>query len=253
MERDVELNLIQRALAGDRFATGELIRAQQGPLYAYMLRMCRRVDLAEDVTQEALYKAIKNLHRYDARWRFSTWVFTIARRLWLNMQDRKSPAYDSDLMDVMPSVAPVWGLSGWAPEQRDGAAQARVVIERAMDALPDVQREAVVLCHQLGWPLKLAADLMGLPEGTIKSHLFRARGTLREQLASWYAREHRARQRDDEHEQEIEPDATSGVRKTGESGLIADDAADRAGHVSRSARRHRQADDGTNRGREDGI
>lgn len=189
MEREVELNLIRRALAGDRTATGDLIRGHQGPLYAYMLRMCRRTDLAEDVTQEALYKAISNLRRYDARWRFSTWLFTIARRLWMNMQERKAPAYDSELLEAMPGVAPVWAVTGWLTEQRDDGARTRAVIERAMDKLPDVQREAVVLCHQLGWPIKLASELMGLPEGTIKSHLFRARMTLREQLSTWYARE----------------------------------------------------------------
>lgn len=198
MEREVELNLIQRALAGDRTATGDLIRGHQGPLYAYMLRMCRRTDLAEDVTQEALYKAIKNLSRYDARWRFSTWLFTIARRLWLNMQERKAPTYDSEMLEAVQGVAPVWTLSGWVAEEQKDGARTRDVIERAMNTLPDVQREAVVLCHQLGWPLKLASELMGVPEGTVKSHLFRARITLREHLAQWYARESGTGQEDEQ-------------------------------------------------------
>jgi RNA polymerase sigma-70 factor, ECF subfamily len=205
MDRDVELNLIARALAGDRTATGELIRGHQGALYSYMLRMTRRVDVAEDLTQEALYKAIKNLSRYDTRWRFSTWLFTIARRLWMNVMERRTPAYDTELMDAMPCVQPVWSLAGWTAERSDAAERTRVVIERAMETLPDAQREAVVLCHQLGWSLKLASELMGLPEGTIKSHLFRARVTLREHLSAWYARE-------GENSQDDERAATSGSR-----------------------------------------
>jgi RNA polymerase sigma-70 factor (ECF subfamily) len=191
MDRDAEILLIRRSLAGDRAATGDLIRAHQGALFAYMLRMCKRTDLAEDVTQEALYKAIKNLPRYDSRWRFSTWLFTIARRLWMNMQERKAPSYDSDLIDTVPGSDNAWSVTTWATQSHDGSSNSRNHIDAAMNALPDVQREAVVLCHQLGWPLKLAAQLMGLPEGTIKSHLFRARATLRQELAVWYARERR--------------------------------------------------------------
>jgi DNA-directed RNA polymerase specialized sigma24 family protein len=82
-------------------------------------------------------------------------------------------------------------VTTWATQSHDGSSNSRNHIDAAMNALPDVQREAVVLCHQLGWPLKLAAQLMGLPEGTIKSHLFRARATLRQELAVWYARERR--------------------------------------------------------------
>lgn len=215
MERELELNLIQQALAGNRVATGELIRGHQGPLYAYMLRMCRRTDLAEDITQEALYKAIKNLSRYDPRWRFSTWLFTIARRLWMNMQERRTPAYDSEMLEAVPGMGPVWGVTGWVTEQRDEGAKARDVIERAMNALPDVQREAVVLCHQLGWPLKLASELMDLPEGTVKSHLYRARITLREQLSAWYSRESRGVQEDEQAATSVARWSGGGVGRSG--------------------------------------
>jgi RNA polymerase sigma-70 factor, ECF subfamily len=191
MERQAEIMLIRRSLAGDSAATAQLVRAHQGPLFAYMLRMCKRREAAEDVTQEALYKAVKNLARYDARWRFSTWLFTIARRLWMNWSERKSPKIDSELIEALPSVKPVWGLSGWTAEQRDETQNVKAVIEQAMQSLPDAQREAIVLCHQLGWPVKLAGELMNMPEGTVKSHLFRARATLREQLSAWFAREHR--------------------------------------------------------------
>lgn len=186
MEREQEVNLIERALAGDDRAAGQLLQSHAPGLTLYLLRMCKHREIAEDVAQEAMYRAIKNLDRFDKRWRFSTWLFTIARRLWLNLHDRRSARSDSELIDALPNLKPVWELRGWSAEERDAAETSREVLDRALEKLPDVQREAVVLCHQLDWPVKLAGHVMGLPEGTVKSHLFRARAVLRAELAAWY-------------------------------------------------------------------
>ncbi|HYF14376.1 MAG TPA: RNA polymerase sigma factor [Phycisphaerales bacterium] len=188
MDRDSEAQLVKRALAGDPQATAELIRAHQAPLYSFMLRMTRGdAALAEDITQEAFYRAIKALDRYDARWRFSTWVFTIARRLFLTWQARLTPRAAGDALDDMPAVAPVWGVAGWTVERAEERDTQRGVIDRALAHLSPPQREVVVLHHQLDWPVELIAEALGMPEGTVKSHLFRARARLRGVLAAGLA------------------------------------------------------------------
>ena len=91
MERNEEHALIREAIAGDRDAMGALIRNYQPSLNAYMLRLSGRPDVAEDICHEAFVRVMTNLHRFDFRYRFSTWLFTIARRLYVNaMQKRKT-------------------------------------------------------------------------------------------------------------------------------------------------------------------
>lgn len=184
MERAQEQALVVKAAAGDRHAASSLIQAHQASLYCYLLRVTGRRDIAEDVTQEAFYRALKSLDRYDPRWRFSTWLFTIARRVWLNARDRRGPSYNSDLLARTDDVRPVWGLHGWVEPASEEQALQRRALERAMAELTDLQREAVVLFHQMDWPIKVVSLVMDLPEGTVKSHLFRARARLREVLAS---------------------------------------------------------------------
>src|ERR1043165_4415136 len=98
MKRVDEEKLILRATRGDRAAAEVLIRGHQQSLYSYMLRMTGQADVAEDVVQEAFVRVLSNLDRFDPRFRFSTWVFTIAKRLYVNMCQRQKPMYNSDVV-----------------------------------------------------------------------------------------------------------------------------------------------------------
>lgn len=178
MTRQQERTLLARAAAGDRDAAGECIRAHQGPLYAYILRMSGRPELAEDVVQEAFVRVLSNLDRYDPRFRFSTWLFTIARRVYLNTQQRKRAYPGTDLIAFLPD-----DRQESVVERVDERAFAGSRIDRAMRELTEVQREVVVLFHQLDWPIALIAQHLELPQGTVKSHLHRARQRLRVLLA----------------------------------------------------------------------
>lgn len=176
MSRQEEQTLIRRAAAGDREAAAICIRAHQGPVYSYILRMSGRPDIAEDVVQEAFVRALANLDRFDPRYRFSTWIFTIARRVYLNMAQKHRPAPDSEAVDraVDASVGPDAGA------ERSDLSEA---LDRALWQLNETQREVVILFHQFDWTIALIARHLDLPEGTVKSHLHRARRRLREILA----------------------------------------------------------------------
>ena len=71
--RSLETKLIAQAKQGDGHAIAELIRAHQDALYAFILRMSHRPEIAEDIVQEAFVRVLKNLDRFDTRFRFSTW------------------------------------------------------------------------------------------------------------------------------------------------------------------------------------
>jgi RNA polymerase sigma-70 factor (ECF subfamily) len=190
MDRREEQLLIERAAAGDRDAAGALIRAHQNSLYAYILRMSGRPDVAEDVVQDAFVRVLANLDRFDPRFRFSTWLFTIAKRLYVNACQKFKPVYDSDVVGGRDGGFDEPHLPAMDSEFRG---KARDAIGRALARLSEEQREIIVLFHQQEWPIALIAEHMGMPEGTIKSHLHRGRRKMRkyfEQHATGCVRDH---------------------------------------------------------------
>lgn len=176
MERNEEHALIREAIAGDRDAMGELIRNYQPSLNAYMLRLSGRPDVAEDICHEAFVRVMTNLHRFDFRYRFSTWLFTIARRLYVNAMQKMKPAFDTDTVSA-------WRGKDDKPHETTGHAETmgtvRDALQDALMELTEEQRSVLVLFHQLDWPIAVIAEHMGMPEGTIKSHLHRGRRKLR--------------------------------------------------------------------------
>lgn len=179
MTRSEEREMIERAIAGDRAAAEQCVKAHQASLYAYMLRMSGRPDVAEDIVQDAFVRALTNLQRFDFRFRFSTWLFTIAKRLYVNACQKHRPTYDTDAVDLRQG----YGDAPEAPTIYDEVSDnASIALKHALAALPTEQREVVVLFYQLDWPISQIAEYLELPEGTVKSHLHRSRRRMREAL-----------------------------------------------------------------------
>lgn len=188
MDRKVENKLIAAAAKGDRSAAEALIKAHQGPLFSYILRLGGKADLAEDVVQEAFVRVLSNLDRFDTKYRFSTWLFTIAKRVYLNILDKKQAKGGYD--EVGPRATTPRGGAIGTPQAPDAPATtsdsqsvAKDALQSALMALPSVQREVVILFHQSDWPIWLVAEHLQLPVGTVKSHLHRGRERLRQALA----------------------------------------------------------------------
>jgi RNA polymerase sigma-70 factor, ECF subfamily len=180
MERAEEVRTIEAAAEGDRAAAGKLIKAHQASLYAYMLRLSGRPDIAEDIVQDAFVRVLTNLHRFNPKYRFSTWLFTIAKRLYVNAMQKHKPVYDTDTVggragthDEPMTPAIEWESSG----------RARDALGQALDCLSGEQREIVILFYQQDWPIAQIAGYMGMPEGTVKSHLHRGRAKMRKSLS----------------------------------------------------------------------
>ncbi|MGQ0629300.1 MAG: RNA polymerase sigma factor [Phycisphaerales bacterium] len=171
--------LIARVLDGDRAAAEALVRAHQPSLYAFMLRIIGKPEVAEDVVQEAFVRALTHLERYDNRFRFSTWLFTIAKRLYVNANQRLTPAFDTDFV----ATAPAHRLHDGAPLRpifsSESCEDTHRAIETGLAALSADQREAIILFYQLDWPIDQISAYLDQPEGTIKSHLHRARARMR--------------------------------------------------------------------------
>ncbi|MCW5776147.1 MAG: sigma-70 family RNA polymerase sigma factor [Phycisphaeraceae bacterium] len=162
MDRAQERRLIRRAAAGDKQAAEACIRAHQQSLYAYMLRLSGRPDVAEDIVQEAFVRVLTSLDRFDDRYRFSTWLFTIARRLYVNACQKHKPVYESDVVGG-------WHSSADGPESpvidAEVHGNTRDALQAALLRLPDDQREVVILFHQQDWPIALIASIWECPRG----------------------------------------------------------------------------------------
>lgn len=176
MTKGEELRLIELAQAGDHDAASALIRAHQKSLFAYLLRLSGNPELSEDVVQDAFVRVLTNLHRFDPRFRFSTWLFTIAKRLYVNACQKMKPLYDTDVVGSRQGGAEEPSLPTLL---RERTSHARDAIGRALQQLSAEQREIVVLFHQQEWPITRIAEFMEMPEGTVKSHLHRGRRKMR--------------------------------------------------------------------------
>ena len=176
MRRSEELKLIKRAAGGDRAAAEYFVRAYQHGLHAYLYRMCGDAQTSEDIVQDAFVRLLTNLDRFDPRFRFSTWLFTIAKRLYFNAAQKMKPAFSTDAVDAAQGADAGSGgaMSG------DSGEHVRDDLQRGLMTLTPEQREVLVLFHQQDWPIWLIAQHLGMPEGTIKSHLHRGRRRLRE-------------------------------------------------------------------------
>ena len=179
LDPQTERRTIQRARKGDRDAIAELIRAYQRPLEAFLFRLCGQSDLAEDLAQESFVRVIRSLDRFDERFRFSTWLFTIGKRLLVNHQQKMKPLADSEVVEYRAGDA---RTPATEVEETERTQRVTQLVAVALDALVSPQREIVLLFHQQNWSVQQIARELSMPEGTIKSHLFRARRRMLEAI-----------------------------------------------------------------------
>lgn len=182
--------LAAAALAGSQDAFRELVVRFERPVYSLILRMVQDSGTAEDLAQEVFLKAFRNLRSYDPGRKFSSWLFKIAHNATIDHLRRGA-------VDTVPlegtgedDASPAAFLADTASENPAAVAERRDMaraLERAISGLRPEYREAVVLRYVEGLAYEEIGDTMGLPIGTIKTFLHRARkalaGTMRD--AGW--------------------------------------------------------------------
>jgi RNA polymerase sigma-70 factor (ECF subfamily) len=182
METDLELML--RVRRGDAQSFGELLRRYRVPLVNFFTRMVRDHTLAEDLAQEVFLRVYKSRHRYQPDARFTTWLYRIATNLALNaIRDRKIEISPED--NVLPDGEPL--LERFV-DARPSAEHCLMqmdrerVIRKAVEALPENQRSAVILHKYQEVDYRQIAKILSVSESAVKSLLFRAYETLRVRL-----------------------------------------------------------------------
>lgn len=157
------------------------ISVEQEPLRRFLRGLCGGDGFrADDIAQEALLKAYLSFERFESRSRFSTWLFRIAWNCWYDHM--KKYGKESGWLSADDP-----GTYGIAASVEDGCAAADSKYEhealyKAIRDLNAVERAVVLLFYMEDKPIKDIANIMGMPSGTVRSHLVRARFHLKHKL-----------------------------------------------------------------------
>ncbi|MFJ9645501.1 RNA polymerase sigma factor [Streptomyces sp. NPDC101206] len=170
--RDELLLVVVRCQLGEREAFPELVRAWHAPLWRYVRGMVGSAHLADDLAQEVWVGVVRGLPRLRQPERFAPWLFTIARRA---VADHLRHVYQAAETVVEDADADV--------DDPLGDVLTAMQVEAGLNGLPPLEREVLILFHLEDLPLAACAQVLGVPPGTVKSRLHRARRMLRGALA----------------------------------------------------------------------
>jgi len=163
---------VERVLCGDAAAFEEIVRRWQGPLVNMAWRYCRDRGRAEELAQEALIRAWRGLAGWRREGSFSTWLFALAANVFRS-ELKRFPAVSVPIEEI---AEPAGAAKQFSELEERGRGEA---VRRAVLALPLRYREPVILFYFHEMDVAAAARTMGLPEGTLKARLARARELLR--------------------------------------------------------------------------
>ena len=165
-----DAQLLIRIADEDRGAFRLLFDRHSDRIYRFALSLTRSPHLAEEVLQETMMAVWKGAQRFKGRSKVTTWLLGIA----------KNQAYDllrkEERGRRLPEVAD-------CVRDPSSEVQMSVQVERAVDALPEAQREVLHLVFYENLTVRETAELLGVPEGTVKSRMHHARRNLAKELA----------------------------------------------------------------------
>ncbi len=190
--------LMVRYQRGERAAFVELVRRHSRPIYNFVLRQLRSPALAEDVTQDVFMRLVQNAAEFKHEARFLTWLYTIARNLCIDqlrkISHRRHASLDQPASNDPGGQPLMESISDPNPqvsaERSALSAQVRSSIVKAVDSLPDDQREVFLLREVANLPFRDIAEITGVGENTVKSRMRYALDRLKEALCDFeeYAR-----------------------------------------------------------------
>lgn len=186
--------LVRRCVAGDAAAWEEIVRSYNRRIYNLCYRFAGSSDDAEDLTQEVFIKVFRTLPSYDSsKGAFITWVTTMTRNLLVDhfrrtRQDRMTDSLDSassDREDAMPLSEQIEDQSA-PPDAHVRSREAKEAVHAAIGKLSPELREALILRDLQDMDYKDIAQVLKVPEGTVKSRINRGRAELARLLERTY-------------------------------------------------------------------
>ena len=184
--------LVAEAVAGSRSAFTTLVQRHEGQIHALLERLCGCHETARDLAQETFVSAFKNLHTFQHRSEFFTWLYRIACNHAFTAR-RRPNAFSSGLHDPSRATSAHAGSPAAQPcepvapdtdvSARLDQEELRQQLANALGQIDDRFRQVVVLCDMQGASYEETAEILEVPIGTVRSRLHRGRTSLRQILA----------------------------------------------------------------------
>lgn len=183
--------LVERARRGERAAFEELYQRYKRPILNYIYRFIGNFAQAEELTQEVFVRAYINIHRFEPRTKFSSWLYRIAANLSKNFIrhaqyekkllpiKKESYAGDEEDLGLIENIED----KAKRPDERAQAAETEELIQEAINRLPARLKEVLILCDIEGFSYEKAAKIMGCRPMTVGSRLWRGREKLSRMLS----------------------------------------------------------------------
>jgi RNA polymerase sigma-70 factor (ECF subfamily) len=183
LERDAQLML--RVREGDEVSFALLLERHRAPVVNFLYRMVQNRAVSEELAQEVFLRVYRSRETYEATAKFTTWLFRIATHLALNcIRDGKKEKRNESLSEEL-----IEGAERQVADRQPSVEQAMIhqarlgEIRKAIEALPEKQRAAVLMHKYQGLDYSQIAGALSCTESAVKSLLFRAYETLRSRLA----------------------------------------------------------------------
>jgi RNA polymerase sigma-70 factor (ECF subfamily) len=181
--------IVVLARQGREAAYRELIGRYQRPVFSLIYRLVRDREKSEDLAQETFIKVLNALDRYDPSFKFSSWIFKIAHNTSLDHLRKKEPQtlslegspHAETASEQESSVIQALSTEE-TPEDYAASRELGATLDVAIGKLRPEYRTAIILCHVEGRPYEEIAETMGVPLGTVKTYIHRARNELKKTL-----------------------------------------------------------------------
>ncbi len=179
--------LIEKALGGDQGAFRCLLKKHQSATYHVIFKLVHNQEETWDLVQETFMKAFRSLSSYKKEYRFATWLYRIAANCSIDyLRRRKIEALSLDQPLETREGSIYLELPDWShhPEIDLDTRRRKICIDEAIASLPKKYREVIVYRHKEEKSYQEIARILGVPVGTIKARIFRARELLKRKLKS---------------------------------------------------------------------
>jgi len=180
VNRETELGLVAGLRDGDADAFDVVHDAFQTQLFTFLLRLCRRRDVAEDLLEETWLRLVKHARRLRPDTRLGAWLFTVARRVHVSYV--RSRVLEDSTVAGLIALWP-YAVERASPFEAAAASELQRRIERALASMPLTSREALLLVAVAGLDQSDAAAVCGVSPEAFRQRLSRARAALARTLA----------------------------------------------------------------------
>ncbi|MBN2196620.1 MAG: sigma-70 family RNA polymerase sigma factor [Polyangiaceae bacterium] len=189
---NAELRFVERLRARDERAFNELVQAYEGRVFRLVFRMVGRRSEAEDMAQEVFVQVFKAIGQFRGESKLSTWIYRIATNLCKNRVKYLTRRHEGSQTELEPMAerAPLEDAKGVTfgdvarPDQLVEGFQLESIVHRCIAELEPDFREALILRDVEDLSYEEIAEITGLPDGTVKSRIHRARAMLKSAVES---------------------------------------------------------------------